>query len=661
ISTFEPISSTNPEGFHQAQVYERDPQTGKFRDEDIAKLLKDSTHEVAGAFGARGVPAVLKWVDCQGMRTARDVWRVCTLNELRTSLGLKVFETFEEWNSNPEIASAMEELVGHPSNIPLYVGLHGEEAKEPRLGAGLCPGFTISRAILSDAVSLVRGDRFFTDSATADGMTDWGLSDCQVDVREGSYGGLLQRLISYNLPNQYRYNDVALLFPFMVPEKIYQILMDISPVKACNYSLKSLPAKSLGFTHHQASDGRVLIKEISDTESVQIERIEELFGIQNSRSNISTVFDSLFTIVHGNEWKTFEKFISERILQCAVQRSSRTNDLTVDICRDVINPLITGWLAHMFGLVETGLHSQHLLLTALSDVYLYLTEPEMTYKGRTAARIAASGLAWQIKYHIEAAIAPTSFKKLFKKGAAILTVGALNALEDTIKFASGQPVLQHVHQDCCRFYSILVTQNARENKLTSDELAADCFRAVATLAYSLTHGAAHALDHLIPSSNSTSGLESSASTHLVQSLENLNISFKEDKSKFEQVAFRANYSRHGLEATRLNHWDPKLQGFINERNTKDKREGRTIGIIDNKWDLSRDYKEYFKMLDSNGNCLRFYEEVIGVIVKEVTSLPNVRKSPGLQGTLTKVHILDSVSGMPTMHIRFNKDQSSTET
>jgi hypothetical protein len=45
----------------------------------------------------------------------------------------------------------MEDLVGHPSNIPLHAGLHGEESKSPRLGAGLCPGYTISRAILSDA------------------------------------------------------------------------------------------------------------------------------------------------------------------------------------------------------------------------------------------------------------------------------------------------------------------------------------------------------------------------------------------------------------------------------------------------------------------------------------------------------------------------------
>ena len=42
------------------------------------------------------------------------------------------------------------------------VGLQAEEAKTPQPGAGLCPGYTISRAILADAVCLTRGDRFMT-------------------------------------------------------------------------------------------------------------------------------------------------------------------------------------------------------------------------------------------------------------------------------------------------------------------------------------------------------------------------------------------------------------------------------------------------------------------------------------------------------------------
>ncbi|PLW06621.1 hypothetical protein PCASD_20039 [Puccinia coronata f. sp. avenae] len=52
-------------------TYERDPNTGRFRDEDIARILRDSTNDVAGAFGAHHTPAVMRWIDCQGMRTAR--------------------------------------------------------------------------------------------------------------------------------------------------------------------------------------------------------------------------------------------------------------------------------------------------------------------------------------------------------------------------------------------------------------------------------------------------------------------------------------------------------------------------------------------------------------------------------------------------------------
>ena len=40
-----------------------------------------------------------------------------------------------------------------------------EAAKEPMIpGVGIAPTYTISRAVLSDAVALVRGDRFYTVS-----------------------------------------------------------------------------------------------------------------------------------------------------------------------------------------------------------------------------------------------------------------------------------------------------------------------------------------------------------------------------------------------------------------------------------------------------------------------------------------------------------------
>jgi linoleate 10R-lipoxygenase len=40
--------------------------------------------------------------------------------------------------------------------------MQAEETKEPMPGAGLCPGYTISRTIISDAIALSRGDRYMT-------------------------------------------------------------------------------------------------------------------------------------------------------------------------------------------------------------------------------------------------------------------------------------------------------------------------------------------------------------------------------------------------------------------------------------------------------------------------------------------------------------------
>lgn len=54
---------------------------GKFKDEDIATILKDCVDEPAHAFGAHGTPASLRVVDIMGQLQARNVFNVCTLNE----------------------------------------------------------------------------------------------------------------------------------------------------------------------------------------------------------------------------------------------------------------------------------------------------------------------------------------------------------------------------------------------------------------------------------------------------------------------------------------------------------------------------------------------------------------------------------------------------
>ncbi|PWN51004.1 heme peroxidase [Violaceomyces palustris] len=195
---------------------------GKFDDRVLGKILKDATVEIAGAIKARGSPVYFRAIEILGMIQAREGWALSTLNEFRSFLGLKTYSSFSEWNNDPEVAKAAEMLYGHIDNLELYPGMHAEQTKDPMPGSGLCPGFTISRGILSDAASLVRGDRFFTDDFSTSNLTTYGYEFATLP-QPGSHG-LAGKLLFCGLPGQYTHNSIYALYPFSVPKKTIEVL-----------------------------------------------------------------------------------------------------------------------------------------------------------------------------------------------------------------------------------------------------------------------------------------------------------------------------------------------------------------------------------------------------------------------------------------------------
>ncbi|MCV2423659.1 hypothetical protein LNV47_24045 [Paucibacter sp. DJ4R-1] len=190
---------------------------GRFSDTDLAKILHNATESGACRYGARGTPDVLRIIEIMGMEQGRR-WGVCTMNEFRKFLGLKTFKTFEEWNRDPVIANAARKLYHDIDNLELYPGLHAEEVMNLGPGSGLCAGYTITRAILADAIALVRGDRFFTTDFTPERLTSWGFEDVKRDPDNGAFGAYLPKLLLRTLPRHYNYNSVHGLFPFFTPE-----------------------------------------------------------------------------------------------------------------------------------------------------------------------------------------------------------------------------------------------------------------------------------------------------------------------------------------------------------------------------------------------------------------------------------------------------------
>ncbi|KAJ7924221.1 heme peroxidase [Mycena leptocephala] len=189
---------------------------GRFTDGDLARILQDATEAPAGAFRARGVPAVLRVMEILGITQARK-WGVCTMNEFRAFLGLKTFADFEDWSSDPEIANAARLLHGHIDNLELYVGIECEDTMPLKPEVRFSSGYTLMRAILSDALALVRGDRYFTTDYTPWNLTSWGFQDCFRDPHNGGLGGEMPKLLERHLPNHYPSNSVYSCFSFFTP------------------------------------------------------------------------------------------------------------------------------------------------------------------------------------------------------------------------------------------------------------------------------------------------------------------------------------------------------------------------------------------------------------------------------------------------------------
>lgn len=231
---------------------------GSYHDGDLVKILTESVEDVAGAFGARNVPHVLRLIEVMGIEQARR-WKVASLNEFREFFNLKPHETFEEINPDPVVANTLRQLYDHPDLVEMYAGLVAEADKQPMVpGVGIGPTYTISRAILSDAVTLVRGDRFYTADYTAANLTNWGLQEASSDpnVVHGCVG---YKLILKAFPNHFKFNSIYAHYPLTIPSenrKIHTALgtIDQFDFERPSYTPLRVPISSYGATKQILTD-----------------------------------------------------------------------------------------------------------------------------------------------------------------------------------------------------------------------------------------------------------------------------------------------------------------------------------------------------------------------------------------------------------------------
>ncbi|KAK3377487.1 linoleate diol synthase precursor [Podospora didyma] len=195
-------------------------EDGTYSDTALVSILRDSIEDIAGSFGANRVPDCLKAIEVLGIMQAR-YWNVATLNEFRAFTGLTRHATFGDVNPDPVVARKLKDLYGSPDAVELYPGLVAEKAKPPMSpGSGLCVNYTTSRAILSDAVSLIRGDRFIRviirprKLPTGEKRYNEVNADLEVDL-----GHVSSKLIFRAFPNHFAQNSIYAHFPFVIPSE----------------------------------------------------------------------------------------------------------------------------------------------------------------------------------------------------------------------------------------------------------------------------------------------------------------------------------------------------------------------------------------------------------------------------------------------------------
>ena len=103
-------------------------------------------------------------------------------------------------------------------------------------------GYTISRAILSDAIALTRGDRFLTADNTPFNLTAWGFADSQRDSKGPGNGSMLGRLILRGLPGEFTDNSTYTWFPLQTPESMEVFLSKLGTADRYDFNRPPDPA-----------------------------------------------------------------------------------------------------------------------------------------------------------------------------------------------------------------------------------------------------------------------------------------------------------------------------------------------------------------------------------------------------------------------------------
>ncbi|KAI5797521.1 heme peroxidase [Peziza echinospora] len=378
---------------------------GRFNDEELVTILTESVDDPAGAFGALNTPKVLRSVEILGILQSRQ-WQLASLNEFRKFFDCKPYETFEEIHSDPYITNTLKTLYGHVDNIEMYPGMMIEETK-PRMdpGMAICGPYTVTKAILSDAIALIRGDRFATIDYTTSKLTNWGFKEVESDCAILG-GARMHQLILNAFPGFFKPNSVYALQPFYTSKRNKEIFDSLGTTHLFDFSRPQKGPKAVPVSGHAG-----ITSVFADTKKfVPVQQISpaDLFqlsaeGISNLKSGGALVRAALGNTETRNKNKDQFRQTIEEYTSTALQREKQPlgKDWMIDIVASVGNSVPLYFTSALLGLPlktehnPNGSYNSAELFDALCDVNLYFhhnNDETKSFARRRDARAAVSKL-----------------------------------------------------------------------------------------------------------------------------------------------------------------------------------------------------------------------------------------------------------------------------
>ena len=406
---------------------------GTYEDGPLVEIITDSIEDIAGAFGANKVPPIMRSIEILGIIQARS-WNLATLNEFRSFFGLTKHETFEDINSDKAVAEQLKHLYDTPDQVELYPGLVVEEAKKPMVpGSGLCPSYTVSRAVLSDAVALVRGDRFYTTDYTPRNLTSWGYNEVNYDVTVDG-GAVFYKLFLRAFPQHFKGNSIYAHFPLTIPSANREIMKKLHKEDYYDWSKPSYVPLPTLITSYKAAT--LILSNQVDYKVTWGEAITFLmqnggkeygydFMLSGDRPANAESRQMMQKALYKDGWHVeVKKFYENITLELLHRKSYKLAGVNqVDIVRDVGNLAQAHFAAEIFALplktdanplAERGIYTESELYMVMALVFTCIffdADPAKSFPLRQGSRT----ITQQLGSIMEALIVPINAKGHFSE------------------------------------------------------------------------------------------------------------------------------------------------------------------------------------------------------------------------------------------------------